>query len=304
MKILFPQSVLNPKSSDESFELEYNAAVTTGFIPYLYDHDEVVKSGILNTNLSQQEGIEPIFLRAWMFKKNQYEFFHDTLLQMGYILINDELQYIRCHHSAETHSVFGDNTPKIIYLPNVSLELFQKIFTVDVLEEKIQEMKQYFNSEYFILKDSVKSEKNIPEIFKIPINISAEELHDRIVLFINERGKLYNNGLVFKEFVNLKINAEQKANEWRAFFLRGKLLTCTQNTGIVGAKKPDVNWISNFAKQIQSNFFTIDVAQKDDDSWTVIETGDGQVSGLSPGQNELKFYDGIKKIMPKKLVNA
>ncbi|MEK3873410.1 MULTISPECIES: ATP-grasp domain-containing protein [unclassified Paenibacillus] len=38
------------------------------------------------------------------------------------------------------------------------------------------------------------------------------------------------------------------------------------------------------AKQIRSNFFTMDIAKTEAGGWIVIEVGDGQVSGLPEGE--------------------
>ena len=81
---------------------------------------------------------------------------------------------------------------------------------------------------------------------------------------------------------------------------RGKIISCSQNSELhlEDVKIPSLEWIETFTNKIQSDFFTIDVAEKSDGSWTIIETGDGQVSGLSPGQNELEFYNQISKYIP------
>ena len=45
---------------------------------------------------------------------------------------------------------------------------------------------------------------------------------------------------------------------------------------------------------LDSRFYTVDFAELENGSWTVIETGDGQVSGLSPNQDVFRFYDEIR----------
>lgn len=300
MRILFPQHEINPGQVDEMYQLEYNAATTCGYIVNLYNHDEFVSSQKLISNLPLNTTMEPIILRGYMLKSRQYEYFYETLLLKKYRLVNDSHQYHRCHHSYESHFIFGNQSPKIMYFPNLSKEIFDRIVTIEFLNEKLVEMKRYFDSDFFILKDSVKSEKHIPELFKISIDITAEELLSRLKLFIEKRGKSYNDGLVFKEFVDLKKYSSNKINEWRIFVFRGKIISCSQNSELhlEDVKIPSLEWIETFTNKIQSDFFTIDVAEKSDGSWTIIETGDGQVSGLSPGQNELEFYNQISKYIP------
>lgn len=293
MNILFPQSAIFPKQPDENFETEYNAAVTCGFTPFLFDYDLFVKSNILKSNLPDYFALEPILLRCWQLKNNQYE-----LLKKNLMLLNNTNQYARCHHFYENHLLFGNDSPKIMHFANVNKELFQRIFTPDVLEEKLKEIRRHFNSDFFILKDGVKSEKDIPEIFKISTSISGADLFQLILKFIEARGSLFNDAITFKEFVTLKKYADKNTNEWRVWVLKDKIISCVPNSNQAeNVVKPDMNWIENHIKNIQSNFFTLDVAEKEDGSWTIIETGDGQVSGLSPNQNELEFYSSINKVM-------
>lgn len=46
--------------------------------------------------------------------------------------------------------------------------------------------------------------------------------------------------------------------------------------------------------KIKSNFYTVDFAQLSSGEWIVIETGDGQVSVLSPNQFIFKYYEEIR----------
>ena len=45
----------------------------------------------------------------------------------------------------------------------------------------------------------------------------------------------------------------------------------------------------------KSNFYTVDVAQHEHGLWTVIELGDGQVSGLPHHVDVEEFYRGLKR---------
>ena len=44
---------------------------------------------------------------------------------------------------------------------------------------------------------------------------------------------------------------------------------------------------------LNSPFYTIDYAEKEDGSWIVVETGDGQVSGISEGQDYEAFFRAL-----------
>lgn len=50
-------------------------------------------------------------------------------------------------------------------------------------------------------------------------------------------------------------------------------------------------------RTLKSPFYTVDLAEKEDGSWMIIETGDGQVSGMSEGQNYDAFYRALYQAM-------
>jgi len=82
-------------------------------------------------------------------------------------------------------------------------------------------------------------------------------------------------------------------NEWRNWFFNGKLICSGQNSNVSDASVPDNKWLNEIGSCPESNFFTIDVAEKSDGTWIVLETGDGQVSGLAPNQNPTTLYENF-----------
>ncbi len=47
---------------------------------------------------------------------------------------------------------------------------------------------------------------------------------------------------------------------------------------------------SDVARQVESRFFTMDVAQTVSGEWMIVELGDGQVAGLPSRADVIKFY--------------
>jgi hypothetical protein len=120
--------------------------------------------------------------------------------------------------------------------------------------------------------------------------------HDRINEFIEERGKLFTGTIVFKEYIDLKKYPDNKTNEWRVFYLKLYPILIVQNSYLDTKEQPPIELIERMGKIINnnSNFYTVDFALKENGEWTVIETGDGQVSGLPEGNgNELSFYNNL-----------
>lgn len=101
-------------------------------------------------------------------------------------------------------------------------------------------------------------------------------------------------GLVVREYVPLKrldtgINGLPISKEWRCFYIKDKLIA----SGFYWASHPEcypgeippeaLSYANNVAAIIskKTNFFVIDVAEKEDGGYIVIEINDGQMSGLS-----------------------
>lgn len=61
---------------------------------------------------------------------------------------------------------------------------------------------------------------------------------------------------------------------------------------------PQTSLFTEVAKQIKSNFFTMDIAQKENGDWIMIELGDGQVAGLPDDLYADEFYSRLYAALP------
>lgn len=114
--------------------------------------------------------------------------------------------------------------------------------------------------------------------------------------FINLRSDLFTGEIVFKEFVDL-MKYENTTNEYWLVYFKNKLINISRNSN-QPENSPFVPL--EFAKKfenIQSDFYTIDFGELNNGTWIVLETGDGQVSGLPPTVNVFNFYEQIKNIL-------
>ena len=79
----------------------------------------------------------------------------------------------------------------------------------------------------------------------------------------------------------------------------GKVVALEQNSNIDTQlnkiEKPSDEFIRMATHQLNlvSFFYTVDLAEKEDGDWMIIETGDGQVSGLAPNQNPIGLYNSF-----------
>jgi hypothetical protein len=85
------------------------------------------------------------------------------------------------------------------------------------------------------------------------------------------------------------------SQEFRTFVLDGKIVYTSKYWEFKGYNTsiPPDALIQSVIKKINSRFFTIDTAQKEDGEYTVIEVGDGQVSSLPDLSDITEFYANL-----------
>lgn len=280
-KFLYPSDFYDIKTVEPDYENEFNTvAKFPEFDVILYNYDEFISGGELKTYPTViDEGL--CIYRGWMLKPDKYRELYEKLRRRGVSLINDPHGYEKCHLFPNTYEEIKSFTPKTKWFEDYKLIDWNAI-----------------NVEFkrFMIKDYVKSVKGtrFPSFFETPVN--EEMMKKYIDEFIELRGTLFTKGIVIKDFVNFKKYGEN-TNEYRAFYLRGKLVTLSKNSNQSGnCPVVPMDFVEMFA-QLESNFYTVDFAELENDKWIIIETGDGQVSGLSPDQYIFKFYDEIRAIL-------
>jgi hypothetical protein len=279
-RILFPCQSYNLKQVDEAFEVEANTCKLIGIEYYLFDYDFFVETGGFKTTINIQDYYTLIY-RGWMLKPLQYKGLAEYVVAKSNFqvtLINNSWEYDSCHCFPNVYGLVKRYTPRIQELPN-----WGDVYTTDLKFD-------------FFIKDHVKSIKTIDGVEKLDKNLYMtfkDELVDKIAQFVKERGKLFTGNIVLKEFVDLK-KIKGKTNEWRAFYFNGEFLTCFQNSYLKTTEQPPLKLINEVGECLhqRSNFFTVDFALTESNHWIVIETGDGQVSGLPDG-SELSFYNTL-----------
>jgi len=274
MMFLLPSTSLNVKQVDPDFQSEYNVLKHLDFKVFLYDHDQFVNYGQLVSNIDFSE-TGTLILRSWMLKSEQYTDLYNLLNRNGLPLINTPQQYVNCHHYPNVYHLIKEFAPNSIW--------FQ-----DITENVVEICRNQINSD-IIIKDFVKSEKGLQDVFLLPSSLDKQEFFEKVIKFKNCRGKLFSEGIVFKEYLKLR-DYGGKSNEYRLFVLNGKIVSVSQNSGLTYGNQPNYQFIHEIIQKIDSNFYTIDIAELEDGRWAILETGDGQVSGLSQNQDQFIFY--------------
>lgn len=277
MIFLLPCEPFDIKKPDADYKKEYEALNRMDFKVFLYDHDQFVDHNQLISNIDFSLSGE-VILRTWMLNIDQYKKLYNILNRNGLKLINTPEQYLNCHYYPKVYDKIKDFAPKSLWFTDLS------DLSINIHRESL-------NSD-LIIKDYVKSEKGVDDIFLLENKLDSKEFCELVRKFKEFRGKHFNEGIVFKEFLKLK-KYGNKTNEFRIFIFNGSIISCSQNSDLGFGDCPDTNFLVDIITNIDSNYFTIDIAEKEDGYWTILECGDGQVSGLSNNQSEYIYYSNF-----------
>lgn len=291
--LIMCSSPLNKRLPDDAYQVEYDAAKEFTTV-HLLDTDRL---GTFNL----PPGNATLIYHGWMMTPHQYEVFNERCQSFGYDPITTPEQYVACHHFNEWYHALEGFTPKstIVLIDSI------RSMTLSVMKF----MKE--NDCAVIIKDYVKSIKHYwHEACFIPRDADAVHVAKVISTFMqmkNEAGDLQGN-LVVRKFVELQhIGNHNKSGmpltkEFRSFVYDCKIIHTSRywDQGNYDSITPPPEFLDLIAKKVfaatNSNFFTFDVAQLKDNTWTCIEVGDGQVSAIPEQEDKKEFF---KKLLGK-----
>lgn len=284
--ILFPHQPFSPREVDSVFAGEMEAAQTIGFATGFYGH-EATEAGELKEVLrmlpASQSG-QRLILRGWMIPGEAYAALYDGLVDKGYDPQTSPEGYEQAHYIPHAYAITEGETPRSAWVegddPDAAWELYQG-----------------FRNKDAIIKDWVKSAKRRwKEGCFIPAGTTEEKFREIHRVFREERGKLFNRGVVLREFMPIverggDVRGLPVIEETRLFFWKGEVVLRPEAKG-PSALDELARWEA-IARRFQSPFITIDVALLTDGMWKIVEVGDGGVSGLPMGLDPLRFYASL-----------
>lgn len=305
MKIIFCTDPLNPGKVDTDYENEFIAAKELGFEVGLISFEDLVDiddpSAAIKKLKASVDGETAIY-RGWMLKPDKYAELYHALKKKNIELINSPKRYRNCHYLPESYNTIEDYTPRSIW--------FSKEQISESMDEIYEKLGSAFGTNPVIIKDYVKSHKHEwNEACFIPNASDSEGVRRVVSRFLELQGEDLNEGIVFREFVNLEfLTIHSKSGmpltkEFRVFFLDGEPLQVFYywDEGDYGDLHLDLFPFTEIAKKIDSRFFTMDIAKVENGDWLIVELGDGQVSGLPEKANLHKFYENLKEKLRKSL---
>ncbi len=288
--VIMTSSMLSSNQPDDCYIEEYNAAKkVTDVHLFSYQHLDRFK---MPESLDERK---KLIYHGWMMSGEHYKKFFDICAERGYDLVNTPEQYDGCHYFNNWYPVLEGLTPKSIMVEPTSVRAMMDAVVAYQTE----------NNCAVIIKDYVKSLKHLwHEACFIPQGADAFQVAKVIARFnsVKTGDNDFQGKLVVRQFVNLKKIGEHSKSkmpltqEYRFFVLNGKLIHSSRywNEGAYDENLPPQEFVQSIAdritKSIGSNFFTIDVAQLEDNSWTCIEVGEGQVSAVPQQENISDFF--------------
>lgn len=288
MRVIFCDNVFDNKVIDSNYVSEEQSAIKAGFEVSLLSFEELISRNTTKALrlVKDSETLELGIYRGWMLKPEDYEKLYEALLKKKIRLVNNPREYKHCHCLPESYEKIISNTPKSNWTTNLDIET--------ILEKTIE-----FGDCPIIVKDFVKSEKhNWIEACFIPNASDSDKVKSVVDKFIELRGDALNQGLVFRQFEELEFLAEHSKSgmpltkEFRVFFANKIIVSVFDywDEGEYGDTKPELDKFVDIAKNIGSNFFTMDIAKKKNGEWIIMELGDGQVADLPYNANRDDFY--------------
>jgi hypothetical protein len=137
----------------------------------------------------------------------------------------------------------------------------------------------------------------------------APTFHDAVRIGVELKNDYWfaNQDVIVREYVKLKQYGEGThglpfTNEWRFFFYKNTMLS----HGFYWSESEIQGQLDSAGIQLaikiaaivseKTNFFVIDIGQKEDGSWIVIEINDGQMSGFSCNDPETLYCNLAKAL--------
>lgn len=288
MRIIYCDNVSDSKVIEPDYKEERRSSSNSGWGSSLISFEDLetgaIKKALKHVKYTPSE--ELAIYRGWMLKPAHYKNLYDGLLEKNVRLINSPTEYKHCHYLPESYDKIEAKTPR-------------SKWTTELETTALQKLASDFGESPIIVKDFVKSEKhNWKEACFIPNASDKNKVKAVTENFIKLRGEWLNEGIVFRKYEELEFLAEHSKSgmpltkEFRVFFANKKATAIFEywDEGEYGNSKPPLDEFIEIAQSIESNFFTMDIAQKKNGEWIIMELGDGQVAGLPDNADNDNFY--------------
>lgn len=287
MILLSEYNPKSPNSAGNDYIRKMTEAAQLIDIPIIYFDRNALN--YLEEILSYKKDLKKDTMVFWLGYVPDYEIYvqvDDILKNYNLNLINTPLEFAKSEYFDQYYPLLEDLTCKSFVA--TSLEYAQE--KAEILKYPI------------FLKGTVQSLKKFG--WQKCIANNKEELIE-IFTELQTKTSFSLGKIILREYTKLKykeiggMNIPQ-AHEYRFFLYNNKIIDYSYYWNSVNTytlTKQEKEHIQNLAiqtaKKIQTPLISVDIAQKDNEDWLVIETGDGQFSDIR-GISPIKFSYSIK----------
>jgi hypothetical protein len=286
MKIIFCCDPTSQDNPDSMYIDEVAAATRAGVQFLLIDYETLTEQNNAARAvrfIPVHKPLETAVYRGWSLSLAQYAALYDALLSRGIQLINNMWQFQNTQHLPMSYPLFKDMTPHTVWM-----ETDGKVNYAAIMQLLIP-----FSGQPLILRDYAQTEKHYwNEACYIPAADDANAVQNAVSNFLKLRGKKLEKGLVFRQYVECVMLTESAPSagmplikEYRIFYFNSLPVLTVRYWNVEGydaSHEPELEQFNAIAKQVRSRFFTMDVAQRSDGTWMIIDLGDAQIANLPP----------------------
>jgi hypothetical protein len=327
MLVLFPSDPFETYKPDPDWAEEARIAQECGHEVAYVHHESLVNdddpAAAVKKVPEQGETVRGLY-RGWMLTSDQYEKLHGALMRdRGVDLITSPEEYARVQNMPEWMRLIEGGTPQSVVLP------MHRVNVDSVTQRAIELLMRCPHG--IVIKDFVKSRKHEWEdACFIPTGEDAKRV---IGNFLERQGDDLQGGVVLREFIPLKSlgphpqSGMPMSEEFRFFWLNGHVAAFSEywpseayEMHTVEWPEPEGGWedgmertaevpksietlpafeeLAALVDRVGVPFFTMDLAQKEDGEWIVMELGDGGVSAFPQMPHDAqKFYPSLDPLL-------
>jgi ATP-grasp domain, R2K clade family 3 len=298
--LLYPAQPFAARVPDEAYAEELALAQGFGLEHALLDLEALLE-GDLNRALrwvKHANTLQTAIYRGWMLRPQVYGELYTALTARNWRLINSPAQYRHTHFLPESFAAIADDSPHTVWLPMVT--------ATDADWTAVQAALAGFGAVPLIVKDYVKSRKHEwAEACFIPDAADLAQASRVIQIFLDRQGSEFQGGLVlraFEPFAPLSQHSRSGmplTREYRLFVLDQQIISAAPywEEGEYPVDPLPTEPFAKLAGRVQSRLFTMDVAQRTDGVWRVMELGDGQVAGLPERADKAGLYAALARAL-------
>lgn len=188
-----------------------------------------------------------MFYRGWMMNAEAYAELAQAVAQAGAQMVTTLEQYLSAHHLPNWYPLIREFTPETVCFTEL---------------EGIQGKLEKLGWNGFFVKDYVKSLKT-----SLGSRLEHADAIDVLMAEMEKFRGQVEGGICVRRLEDFKAETER-----RYFVLNGV------SHGPDGENVPEL--VRQVAERVHLPFYSVDIIQREDGVWRVVEIGDGQVSDL------------------------